>query len=587
MPKPTTHRRRRRIVASVLCLSIGGTAAGVAWRHQRATTTAQAAPILKTTPIKTGDLTTTERIDGTVELSSTLTVLHRIAGQTSTTPTSASTPTTQPSAATSTSDQSSRLRSTASATEGLVEDCTSQTPTTAADTTPQPTTAVVVPDTTPSETVDTAATTSTPTTDVPATMPTTTTEPTTIPCATTSTTPSSTPVAPTAAVPTGAGPARPSAPTGASAGATTPASTVVTQTITSIVGVNTDLHSGDVLYTVDGEPVVALDGDLPAWRSLSTSSADGVDIAQLEAALVALGYDPSGKVTVDNHFDAATRTMVKAWQQGLGIAQTGKVTLGSIVFLPSTTSVTAVERRIGDSVGEGDAVLQLAAPTQDVVIDVPAGDEGLVAPGLSVTIGDVQGTVTQLRSAESQWLSSCRSRDNTCYGHRRSDRWIHRQGDPHPARRNRRTRCPRRSIGLSSRRHLRRPGQGSRRACELAHRRDRGYERRQCRHSSRRPDRGHAGAAPRLTSHCRETTGQRHSGMVSDDVADTPGKEMRNWTPLPGEVVSEMLPPCASTIDLAIDSPNPDPPLCRDREGSPRKNRSKAPSAVLASIPGP
>jgi peptidoglycan hydrolase-like protein with peptidoglycan-binding domain len=201
-------------------------------------------------------------------------------------------------------------------------------------------------------------------------------------------------------VPTGGGPARPSGPTGASTGATTSASSEVTQTITSIVAVNTVLHSGDVLYTADGGPVVALDGNLPAWRSLSTSSADGADIAQLEAALVALGYDPDSKVTVDNHFDAATRTMVKAWQEGLGIDQTGKVTLGSVVFLPSATSVTAVEQSVGDSVGEGDAVLQLAAPTQDVVITVPDGDEALVVPGLSVTIGDVQGTVTQLRSAE-------------------------------------------------------------------------------------------------------------------------------------------------------------------------------------------
>jgi peptidoglycan hydrolase-like protein with peptidoglycan-binding domain len=289
MSKPSTRRRRRRIAASVVCLTIGGTAAGLAWRRQPATTTAEAAPILKTTPVKTGDLTTTERIDGTIELSSTLTVLHRIAGQTGTTTTSASKPAPQQAA---------------------------------------------------------------------------------------------------------------SASNGASVGATTSASTEVTQTITSVVAVNTDLHSGDVLYTVDGEPVVALDGSLPAWRSLSTSSADGADIAQLEAALVALGYDPKGKVNVDNHFDAATRTMVKAWQQGLGIDQTGKVTLGSIVFLPSTTSVTAVEQHVGDRVGEGDAVLQLASPKQDVVIDVPAGDEALVVPGLSVTIGDVQGTVDQLRSAD-------------------------------------------------------------------------------------------------------------------------------------------------------------------------------------------
>ena len=99
-----------------------------------------------------------------------------------------------------------------------------------------------------------------------------------------------------------------------------------------------------MLYTVDGAPVVALDGALPAWRSLSITSTDGADIAQLETSLVALGYDPAQKVAVDNHFDAATRTMVEAWQTGLGIKATGTVSLGSVVFLPASTTVRGVAR---------------------------------------------------------------------------------------------------------------------------------------------------------------------------------------------------------------------------------------------------
>ena len=154
-----------------------------------------------------------------------------------------------------------------------------------------------------------------------------------------------------------------------------------------------------MLYTVDGSPVVALDGALPAWRTLSTSSTDGADIAQLEASLVALGYDPAQKVTVDNHFDSATRTMVAAWQKGLGVEATGTVTLGSVVFLPASTTVSAVARAVGDTVGDGDAVLTLATPTQEVLIDVPTGDEALVVPGLAVKIGQVEGAVTRLRSA--------------------------------------------------------------------------------------------------------------------------------------------------------------------------------------------
>ena len=155
-----------------------------------------------------------------------------------------------------------------------------------------------------------------------------------------------------------------------------------------------------MLYTVDGSPVVALDGALPAWRSMSISSSDGPDIAQLEASLVALGYDPTQKVTVDNHFDSATRTMVKAWQQGLGVDATGIVTLGSVVFLPTSTTVSGVARVVGDTVGDGDAVLTLATPTQDVLIDVPTGDEAKVVPGLAVQIGQVQGSVSRLRSAD-------------------------------------------------------------------------------------------------------------------------------------------------------------------------------------------
>ena len=162
---------------------------------------------------------------------------------------------------------------------------------------------------------------------------------------------------------------------------------------------NTAIEQGDVLYTVDGSPVVALDGVLPAWRSLSTSSSDGADIAQLEASLVALGYDPAQKVTIDDHFDSATRTMVKAWQQGLGITATGTVPLGSVAFLPAATTVSAVSRAVGDTVGDGDAVMTLATPTQEVLIDVPTGDEAQVVPGLAVKIGQVDGSVTRLRSA--------------------------------------------------------------------------------------------------------------------------------------------------------------------------------------------
>jgi hypothetical protein len=82
------------------------------------------------------------------------------------------------------------------------------------------------------------------------------------------------------------------------------------------------------------------------------------------------------------------------------VEATGVVTLGSVVFLPASTTVSAVARVVGDTVGDGDTVLSLATPTQEVLIDVPAGDEAQVVPGLAVKIGQVQGSVSRLRSAD-------------------------------------------------------------------------------------------------------------------------------------------------------------------------------------------
>jgi hypothetical protein len=91
---------------------------------------------------------------------------------------------------------------------------------------------------------------------------------------------------------------------------------------------------------------------------------------------------------------------VKAWQQGLGVEATGTVALGSVVFLPASTTVSGLARAVGDTVGDGDTVLTLATPTQQVLIDVPTGDEAQVVPGLTVQIGQVQGSVSRLRSAD-------------------------------------------------------------------------------------------------------------------------------------------------------------------------------------------
>ncbi len=343
-------RTRRIGLLALLVVLIAGLVAGTIVLTNRSKVTVAAQnpdAFFQTATLTKGDLTATERVDGAVVAAASFAVIHRIDAPATTTPS----PVASPSPA--------------------------QTASPAART-PQPTTPPR--STNPTQPANSPRPANAPQTTMPKTIPTTI--PTTRRV-----------VSPTTASP---------APTGGGGQGGTRggrAADRATETITSIISVNTVLQSGDALYSVDGHPVIALDGELPVWRSLSISSKDGADIKQLEASLVALGFDPNSRVKVDEHFDAATQSMVKAWQTGLGLTATGSVPVGSIVFVPMKSSVTTVSKLVGSKVGDGDSVLTLTAATQNVVIDVPAGDQAQVVPGLKVKIGQVDGEVKQLRSA--------------------------------------------------------------------------------------------------------------------------------------------------------------------------------------------
>lgn len=72
--------------------------------------------------------------------------------------------------------------------------------------------------------------------------------------------------------------------------------------------VGVDLNAGDVILEVTGRPVILLPGELPVYRTLR-AGASGPDVAQLKAALAALGIDPGN--TDSNTYDAATASAVR------------------------------------------------------------------------------------------------------------------------------------------------------------------------------------------------------------------------------------------------------------------------------------
>src|SRR5439155_24182996 len=100
---------------------------------------------------------------------------------------------------------------------------------------------------------------------------------------------------------------------------------------------------GQILYRVNGRPVVLLYGD-PLWRQLSVGVTDGSDIGGLQANLAALGFATGLRFTA--HYDWITAIAVRRWQASLGVAQTGTVNLADDDAMPGAIRVTTIQQTI-------------------------------------------------------------------------------------------------------------------------------------------------------------------------------------------------------------------------------------------------
>jgi hypothetical protein len=151
---------------------------------------------------------------------------------------------------------------------------------------------------------------------------------------------------------------------------------------------------GSVLYTADEEPVVAMIGDLPAWRTLEWGEDDGADVRQLEENLAALGYGDD--LDVDESLTADTAAAVEAWETDLGRATPdGVVTLGEVVFLTEPGDVLGHEASVGDTLEAGSSVMTIGSEQRTVVADVDATSAGGWTPGSTVELEWADGTTSQ------------------------------------------------------------------------------------------------------------------------------------------------------------------------------------------------
>ncbi len=161
-----------------------------------------------------------------------------------------------------------------------------------------------------------------------------------------------------------------------------------TGTITEAAQTGETLERGDRLAVVGDTAVVVLYGEVPPWRDLREGST-GSDVRQLEANLVALGFDTDVTVTIDDDFTYNTSLMVERWQESLGVEPTGEVQQSSLVVVRGPVSVTTAPV-VGAQAGAGAlATLEVQSVFTAVVNDGGGVIDSFAPPGTPVEHGTV------------------------------------------------------------------------------------------------------------------------------------------------------------------------------------------------------
>ncbi|MEU9558705.1 efflux RND transporter periplasmic adaptor subunit [Streptomyces fumanus] len=166
------------------------------------------------------------------------------------------------------------------------------------------------------------------------------------------------------------------------------------------------LRAGEVLYEVNGKPVIFLKGSLPVFRDLKEGD-EGPDVKQLNAALVKLGYSDYLSASSDD-YSYLTTAAVKEMEDDFGLEEDGKLAMSEVVYLPQgKIKVTKVNVKLGAQAQPGMAVLTASSLRRYVSVQIDTAYQSQVKRGdkVTITLPDLkttQGKVTSVgRVAES------------------------------------------------------------------------------------------------------------------------------------------------------------------------------------------
>ena len=129
------------------------------------------------------------------------------------------------------------------------------------------------------------------------------------------------------------------------------------------------IRPGGVLYRVDNAPVALMAGGTPAWRPFVSGMTDRADVRQLQANLIAEHFAYGLLTAPTGHYDLlATDYAVQRWQLARGLAVTGWIPLGQVIFLPAPILVGGMNTAVGEAASGGQQPYQVTTGQRTVIV---------------------------------------------------------------------------------------------------------------------------------------------------------------------------------------------------------------------------
>jgi hypothetical protein len=95
---------------------------------------------------------------------------------------------------------------------------------------------------------------------------------------------------------------------------------------------------------------------------------------------------------VDDDYTSSTADAVEAWQDDLGLDDTGRVELGRVLFAPDAIRVDSVSAEPGQPLQPGTRILAYTGTTRLVTVRLDASDQRLAKQVAKVTVSMPNGT---------------------------------------------------------------------------------------------------------------------------------------------------------------------------------------------------